>query len=84
MSNSCAGITLPQVYRMQRDFDILKALTCIYMLTVREQNRIEPARARRDQRSLHHGFVRRRRPGLGILTGITLRAEALYDFDGAL
>ena len=63
---------------MQRDFDILKALTCVYMLTMREQNRAEPARARRDQRSLHHGFVRRRRPGLGILTGIPLRAEALY------
>ena len=70
MSNSCAGITLPQVHRMQRDFDILKALTCIYMLTVREQNRIEPARARRDQRSLHHGLLRRRRRGLGLFTGM--------------
>ena len=53
-------------------------MTCVYMLTLRDQNRIELARARRDPRSLHRGFVRRRRPGLGILTGITLRAEALY------
>ena len=53
-------------------------MVCIYMLTVRHQNRIEPARARRDQRSHHHGLLRRRRRGLGILTGIALRAEALY------
>ena len=78
MSNSCAGITLPQVYRMQRDLAQNQGMICIYMLTMREQNRIEPARARRDQRSLHHGLLRRRRRGLGILTGITLRAEALY------
>ena len=51
-------------------------MICIYMLTMRHQNRIEQARARRDQRSLHHGFVWRRRRGLGILTSITLRAEA--------
>ena len=62
---------------MQRDLAQKKDMTCIYMLTMREQNRIEPARARWDQRSLNNGFVRPRRPGLGILTGITLRAEAL-------
>ena len=69
MSNSGAGITLPQVYRMQRDLAQKKDMICIYMLTMHEQNRIEPARARRDQRSQNYGFVRRRRPGVGILTG---------------
>ena len=71
MSKIGAGITLPQVCRMQRDFDILKALTCIYMLTMRQQNHTEPARGRRNQRSRHHGLLWRRRRGLGILTGIT-------------
>ena len=71
MSKSGAGITLPQVYRMKRELVQKQCMTCIYMLTVRHQNRIEPARARRDQRSLHHGLLRRRRRGLGILTGIT-------------
>ena len=70
MSKIGAGITLPQVYRMQRDLAQNQAMICIYMLTMREQNRIEPARARRDQRSLHPRFVCRRRWGLGFLTGM--------------
>ena len=65
-----AGITLAQVYRMQQDMVQKKDMICLYMLTMRHQNRTIQARAGRDQRSLHHGFVRRRRPGLGILTGM--------------
>ena len=70
MSKSGAGITLPQVYRMKRELVQKQGMTCIYMLTMRHKNRIEPARARWDQRSLNNGFVRPRRPGLGILTGM--------------
>ena len=73
-----ACITLAQVYRMQRNFVQKKNPMCINMLTMRHQNRTIQARARRDQRSLQPGLLRRRRRGLGILTGITLRAEALY------
>ena len=49
-------------------------MICSSMLTKREPNRLEPCRARGDQRQPAHTFLCRCRLGLVSFTGITLRA----------